>query len=127
MKDVLILGFGGFFGTLSRYYLQQLLNKFVSFPLGTLIVNITGCLIIGFIYGVVLNKTSLGDDLSNGVKLFFITGFCGGYTTFSSFAYECIDLVNKGYFINSLTYMILSIVFGFIFCYFGLFISKLIL
>lgn len=127
IKEILLLGTGGFFGTLARYYVQQALNKFVSFPFGTFVVNVTGCFVIGFVYGFMLSKASLDNEVSRMIKMFFVTGFCGGYTTFSSFGYESMDLLIKGYCINSFLYLILSIFLGLLFCYLGLLISKLIL
>ncbi len=78
-------------GSIMRYAVSVLFSKHVQlgFPYGTLTVNIVGCFLIGVVLGVVGRWSSISMEL----RLLLATGFCGGFTTFSSFAYEVIELV----------------------------------
>jgi fluoride exporter len=124
MKEVLVLGLGGFIGTTMRYGVQYYFSKYlqVSFPLGTFIVNITGCLIIGVLYGI----TSKYVSISLEWRLFLITGLCGGYTTFSTFAYENIAMLQQGNYIGFATYSISSFVLCLLAVFAGLSMIKII-
>lgn len=84
MLKLLLLALGGALGTLARYGLNGVISaRVVTFPLGTMIVNITGCFVIGF-----LATLSLRSEW----RLFLTVGLCGGYTTFSSFRLQTLDL-----------------------------------
>lgn len=93
-KEIIIAGCGGFVGTAGRY----LVGKWSSgmwhgaFPMGTFLVNIIGCFIIGLFFGL-LEKAHVMTPSEN---VLLITGFCGGFTTFSSFADDMWVLGNKG-------------------------------
>jgi CrcB protein len=80
MKQLLIVGLGGFLGTIARYLVSRinLMENFLSLPLGTLTVNVTGSFLIGFLTGLA-NKSEI---LSADMRLFLMAGFCGGFTTF---------------------------------------------
>ena len=110
MQLVLLIGFAGFLGTIARYLSGQLIYKFlpIAFPFGTLIVNILGCFIIGIVYGW-FEKENI---YSNEWKLIFATGFCGGFTTFSAFSMENIQLLREGQFGIALLYIFVSVVIG---------------
>lgn len=87
MRNLLLVGTGGFLGSVSRYYLSGLVihaSGAPRFPLATLAVNVTGCLSIGILAGLAEHA----HLLSPSARLFLLTGFLGGYTTFSAFAYE---------------------------------------
>lgn len=116
-KAFLIVGLGSFFGGGSRYLTQQFLTKITSipFPLGTLTVNILGSLIIGIIFGLSA-KTNL---ISNELKLLLATGFCGGFTTFSSFSLETFTLFADGEYMYAFTYIGTTIFIGFAATYIG--------
>lgn len=92
-KLLLIVFAGSGLGGVARWTVQSLIIQRISsaFPLSTLVVNITGCFIIGMIYGL-----SAGNELSNGWKLALTTGFCGGFTTFSTFSFENVQLLKNG-------------------------------
>ncbi len=92
-KLLLIVFAGSGLGGVARWTVQSLIIQRISsaFPLSTLVVNISGCFIIGMIYGL-----SAGNELSNGWKLALTTGFCGGFTTFSTFSFENLQLLKNG-------------------------------
>jgi CrcB protein len=123
IKSLLFIGTGGFLGSISRFLASKYLqNNFPSvFPIGTFFVNITGCLLIGLIYGF-SERSSL---LSPGWKLFLTVGFCGGFTTFSTFANENLALLRDGEFFNFFLYTGLSVFLGIAATLFGVLITKI--
>ena len=94
MMNIVFVGLGGFIGASTRYLISLYASKLFTskIPIGTLTVNILGSLIIGIVMELTL-KTSL---ISPHMKLFLTTGFLGGLTTFSTFSYETMDLIEKG-------------------------------
>lgn len=94
MRDLFAVGIGSFIGGVTRYVVGGWLQASVrtTFPVGTLFVNTTGCLLIGLIGGAI--ERSVG--LSETARLFVVTGFLGGYTTFSAFSYESVGLARAG-------------------------------
>lgn len=111
MKLLLIIGLGGGAGSILRYLMQVAVNKIIpalAFPLGTFIVNITGCFLIGLFYGMAARHSWFSDEW----RLLLITGLCGGYTTFSSFSYESMSLVSEGHFLYFGLYIALSVLLG---------------
>ena len=117
----LLIGFGGFIGSLCRYYSQQLVAKFAtSFPYGTLLVNIVGCFLVGMVFGFA-NK---GNVLSPEWRMFLATGFCGGFTTFSTFAYENMSLLRTGDYLFFGLYILASVVLGIAAVYLGIFVLR---
>jgi fluoride exporter len=124
LKNILLIGSGGFIGSIARYYISRLnlFWEFLSIPFGTLIVNILGCFIIGFITGI----SDKSNILSLDVRLFLMVGFCGGFTTFSSFANENLMLLHSGQIISIVLYTALSVVLGFLAVYLGYVLSNLL-
>jgi len=110
MKTLLIIGLGGAIGSIFRYLVQVCTGRWITlnFPLGTLLVNISGCLLIGLFYGFSTKYTGITTEW----KLFLITGLCGGYTTFSSFSYESISLFKQGNYLYFILYTSLSFILG---------------
>ena len=103
----LIVGIGGFFGSILRYVISLIpINEKYSFPIKTLFTNIAGAFVIGFIVAIALKK----PDFDPKTTLLIKTGFCGGFTTFSTFALESSDLIGKGQWGIALSYMILSVI-----------------
>jgi CrcB protein len=123
MKQILLVGFGGFIGSIARYFVSKLnLNWHVlSIPMGTLTVNILGSFIIGCIVGI----SAKSEIIPPGMRLFLMVGICGGFTTFSSFTLENITLMQNGQFLSVLLYTGLSIFFGFSAVYLGTITSNL--
>ena len=123
IKSLLFIGTGGFIGSISRFlasrYLQNVFPS--SFPFGTFFVNVTGCLLIGLIYGF-SERSSL---LAPGWKLFLTVGFCGGFTTFSTFANENLALLRDGEFLYFFLYTGLSVFLGITATFFGVLITKI--
>jgi fluoride exporter len=112
LKHILIIGFGGFIGSVARYFVS-LLNlsvNFLSIPVGTLLVNVVGSFVIGFIIGVAEKSTILTTEW----RLFLMVGLCGGFTTFSSFAGENLVLMHNGQIFSLFLYTGLSIFMGFL-------------
>lgn len=122
-KLILIIGTGGFIGTVARYYLSKSVQQVFlsSFPYGTFIVNITGCFLIGLIFGIAEKGTWLTPE----TRLFLTVGICGGFTTFSTYALEGFNLLRDGQFFHFLVYSALSIILGVVFVYFGHLTTKI--
>lgn len=91
MNRVLLVAFGGAIGTAARYLLSGAVQR-SFFPTGTLAVNVIGCLVIGFIGGLALRPAGL----SQNARMFLATGICGGFTTFSAFGFETMQLIGDG-------------------------------
>jgi len=110
LKSILIIWLGGGLGSVMRYLVQLGMGKVVTttFPAGTFFINITGCFVIGLLYGLA-NKYAV---LTVEWRLFLITGLCGGYTTFSSFSYEGISLFRQGNYLYFFLYLGLSVILG---------------
>jgi len=124
MKEILLVGFGGFIGSVARYLVSKLNIswQFLSIPMGTLTVNILGSLIIGFLVGISVKSELISNDL----RLFLMVGFCGGFTTFSSFTNENFMLMQNGQFLIVLLYTALSIILGFLAVFLGYVLSNLL-
>jgi len=110
VKPILIIGLGGGLGSIFRYLVQLGISRLatVAFPAGTFLVNITGCFIIGLLYGLSDKYATLTTEW----RLFLITGICGGYTTFSSFSYESISLFRQENYTYFMAYTVLSVAVG---------------
>ena len=107
-------------GSISRYFVSKLVsNQLEHLPVGTFVVNILGCFLIGVILGV-LEKYRLHSDLG----LLLATGFCGGFTTFSSFAYENYTLLKNQNYLFFMYYTFFSIVIGFMAVFLGMVLVK---
>ncbi len=109
MKQLLLVFLGGGFGSSLRYFISKYLNDSqLGVPYGTFFVNILGSLIIGFLLGLAFKYKSI----SNETMLLLATGFCGGFTTFSAFAYENYIYFRSGDYFTLGVYTILSLIFG---------------
>ena len=116
--------FGGGIGSLCRYLLSSWISgKIISaFPFGTFLVNISGCLLIGF-FVFYFTEARFGPD-SLTWRLLLVTGLCGGYTTFSSFSYENVLLIENGKVFIFLAYTFASLFLGFLATYTGIMIAR---
>ena len=124
MKQLLLVGCGGFIGSIARFLVQKLNLSwhFLSIPMGTLSVNVLGSLLIGFILGI----SGKSEIISPGLRLFLMVGICGGFTTFSSFTAENLTLMQNGQIASVLMYTGLSIFLGFFAVYLGYELSNLL-
>jgi len=109
MRILLLIGTGGFIGSVLRYLTSLFIQeKFISaFPFGTLGVNVIGCFIIGIVF-----QLSEKGGLSYEWRLFLATGICGGFTTFSAFSTESISLLRDGQMLPAFLYIAASVFFG---------------
>jgi len=123
MRIVALVGIGSFIGGSFRYLIAQMVqSKFLSaFPFGTLTVNIIGCFVIGVIFGM-SDKMNLSPEW----RLFLATGICGGFTTFSAFSLETMQLLRDGQIFYGLLYVAASILIGLLAVYLGMTLLKLI-
>lgn len=121
MKQILLVFFGGGIGSALRYILGKWLNSSNDgIPYGTFLANILGSLLIGIILGL----ASKNDTLTQSQTLLLATGFCGGFTTFSTFAYENHLFLKSGDFTNFALYTIGSFVVGFLAVFAGIYVTK---
>lgn len=111
LKNILLVALGGAAGSVARYLLSKAIQNTAAtaFPWGTMAVNVAGCLLIGLLYGLASGDgTRLGADL----KLMLTVGFCGGFTTFSTFANESLTLAKTGDALLSAAYIGSSMALG---------------
>ena len=124
IKNLLIVGFGGAGGSMLRYAVQKVFNvhSAAAFPTGTLLVNIAGCFLIGVLWSVVSRSLSWNEEM----KLLLMTGFCGGFTTFSTFGNETMNLFRDGENGFALLNVGLSVVVGLVLVWLGRSLAYLI-
>jgi len=125
MKIWILVFLGGGVGSLCRYLMSRWIsgNFLTNYPFfGTLIVNITGCLLIGF-FVFYFTESRFGPDSLNW-RLLLVTGLCGGYTTFSSFSLENMQLIENRQLFTFVTYTFASLLFGFLATYAGILVAR---
>ena len=107
-KDILLVGVGSFFGGIARYLISLAMKGMGSaFPWATMTANIAGCLLIGILWAV-LNRC----NASNQLNLLLAVGFCGGFTTYSTFSKESLCLLQAGNYTSFILYALGSVVLG---------------
>ena len=121
MKQLALVFVGGGLGSILRYGISNFLNSYkTGIPFGTFAANIIGSLLIGIILGLAAKN----ETISTNTVLFLATGFCGGFTTFSPFAYENHVFLRTGDFMSFALYTIASFVIGFAMVFLGMWLVK---
>jgi CrcB protein len=110
MAQALLVGFGGFIGSVLRYWLSELVQQRTgySFPAGTLAVNVVGCLAIGLFWSL----AEYGEWFGPQTRLFFTVGILGGFTTFSAFGYETFVLLHDRQYLMALANVAANVFVG---------------
>lgn len=110
MRKYVFIGIGGFLGAVARYLIKsvQLLNYQGSFPLNTLLINLTGSFLLAFVFTVAAEIRDFDDDIRLGIG----TGFIGAYTTFSTMCKESVNLLSGGNYFTALCYILISTLLG---------------
>lgn len=121
MRFILLVGTGSFIGGVCRYLLSMLVQSKSpsAFPYGTLMVNLSGCLLIGILFGF-FERTQVSIEW----RLLLVTGILGGFTTFSAFSGETYNLIKSGNSGNAILYVALSVVLGISLTFLGAWIIK---
>lgn len=123
IRTLLFIGVGSFLGGIARYLVKVGCGKLfpaATLPLGTMVANVAGCFLIGLFYGIASRHTTMSQDM----LMFLTVGFCGGFTTFSTFMNENMSMIQGGELFNSLLYAVLSLVLGLAFLYLGTLASR---
>ncbi|MBO3700715.1 fluoride efflux transporter CrcB [Roseivirga sp. E12] len=122
LKNLIIVGVGGGVGSALRYLLQETLHKQIENfePYGTFVVNIIGCLLLGLLAGYAEQERLINTSMN----LLLISGFCGGFTTFSTFAHQGNALFISSKPIQAILYIGLSVIIGLLAAYFGYRLTK---
>lgn len=123
MKQLVLVFIGGGFGSVLRYIIGKWLNNTENgIPYGTFAANILGSLLIG----IILGYAAKNETISQNTTLLLATGFCGGFTTFSTFAYESHVFLKSGDFTTFAFYTIASFAIGFLAVFAGMFLVRFI-
>ncbi len=116
LNNILLVGLGGGLGSILRFLCQRSLNN--NFPYGTLLVNLAGCFIIGLAWGY------FARNMEAPSRLFLITGLCGGFTTFSAFTQEGVQMMMDNRWAVFIIYTGLSVMAGLLLTYLGFKITQ---
>jgi len=123
VRELLLVGGGGFIGSIGRYLLGGWAHSLfprATFPLGTLLVNVCGCLLIGLVAGLIEIKQMFGPE----VRLFVLIGLLGGFTTFSTFSYETLAMLRDGQFLRALGNVMLQVVLCLVAAWLGYLLAR---
>jgi CrcB protein len=123
LMPYLLVGGGAFIGGNARFVLARWVGELVDgrFPLGTFLINVSGSFLLGVIGGLLADRTVPNADL---IRLALGTGFCGGFTTFSTFEYETHALLEDGVWLAAVANVVLSLVAGLLAVRFGVVAAK---
>jgi CrcB protein len=123
LKNILIVGLGGFIGSILRYLTYLFIDKRfeITFPLSTITVNVIGSLLLGIVIGL-----SLKDNLNEQLRLLLAVGVCGSFTTFSTFALENFNLLSQREIMTTFLYIGASVFLGLVAVFIGQLIGKMI-
>ena len=121
-RGFILVGIGGCIGSIARYLVAVSMSGVISssFPWATLIVNVAGCFLIGVIFAV----SDRGSLLSPEWRILLTTGFCGGFTTFSTFSYESLRLFQDGEYFYVSVYVLASVVMGLLATLLGIYLIR---
>ena len=124
LRTIFIVGTGGFIGSVLRYLVQVFVEKGLTstFPWGTFVANIAGSFIIGIVYAL----AEKGNLMNAEWRMFLAVGICGGFTTFSSFAYNNLIMLKEGVFGQFLWNIGGSLFFGLLAVYLGMALVRII-
>lgn len=120
LQSLLLVGAGGAAGSMARYGVSYAVSKYIihPFPVATFVINISGAFIIGLLFGL------LGrHQMQESGYLLLASGFCGGFTTFSTFALENVSLLEKGLSLTAILYTGLSLIIGLLCCKMGIWLT----
>lgn len=121
IKNLILVFIGGGLGSSLRYIISKYLNASSLLPYGTFLVNILGSLILGVVLGYAIRT----NTLNNSSNLILGVGFCGGFTTFSTFSFENYSLIRSGDYLSFSVYFFGSLILGILAVLVGILISKL--
>ena len=123
-RDILLVGVGGFAGSVARYLVSALLATWTAstFPFATFAVNIVGCFLIGMI-AIFADRAGI---VSPALRLLLAVGFCGVFTTFSAFSIESVGLLEKGEYFYVSIYIALSVILGILATVLGMALARAI-
>ena len=123
IKTLLVVGAGSFIGGVGRYLISQCIQtkRVGAFPYGTLTVNVIGCFLIGIVFGI-----SSKGNFNPTWQLFLTTGILGGFTTFSAFSMETVNLMRTGQAGSAMVYVTLSLVVGVFATFVGFSLAKMV-
>ena len=111
LPQLLFVGLGGFLGSIGRFVMAGIFNRFspaLGFPVGTLTVNVLGCFLIGLLHGLAETRSLLGPD----TRIFLFIGVLGGFTTYSTFGFESLALLKDGAILRATTNIFLHVLVG---------------
>ena len=122
LKTLLFIGMGSFTGGVLRYLISRYVQNFLtpSFPLGTLLVNILGCFAIGLFYGLF----ERGNLMNPNLRMFLTVGFCGGFTTFSTFSLQTLAMLETGRWLLASIYALGSLAVCMVAVFLGVWIAR---
>lgn len=122
LYKIIIIGLGGFVGSTGRYIISKLIQENASsvFPWATLLINLVGSFLIGVLFTLAFKENLISENWRD----FLIIGFCGGFTTFSTFSLENYNLYNTGNYLPLIFYSSISVIGGFIMVLLGIALTK---
>jgi CrcB protein len=122
MREIALIFFGGGLGSVVRFTLGKWINSLHQqhFPWGTFVVNAIACLVVGLVIGLADHK----QIISPNARIFWVIGFCGGFSTFSTFSVETISLIQNGFHLSSTLYIASSLFLCLSATYVGLFLGE---
>ncbi|GHT73360.1 putative fluoride ion transporter CrcB [Bacteroidia bacterium] len=120
LKQILLVGLGGGAGSIFRFLTSHWIAKTGhSFPFATLIINLLGCLFIGILMGLWLK-----NQIDTNLRILLVAGFCGGFTTFSTFSLENLQMYQAGQYVQLIVYTLVSVLLGFLAVWIGFAFTK---